>query len=108
MALLTTQSPTATGTNVSYVAAAAGGDTVTPSNDTFIDVKNGSAGAVVVTITAQNNCNQGFLHNGGGSIPAGESRIYGPITPQRFGRSSDNLAEITYDIVTSVTVAAIR
>lgn len=108
MALLATQSPSLAGLNVTFAAATAGGDTVAPDERTHLHVKNGSAGALTVTVVAKTTCSQGVLHDAAVSVPAGGERKIGPITPQRFARPSDGLAEITYSGVTSLTIAAIR
>lgn len=108
MALLATQSPSLGGTVRSYVAASAGGDTMVPDDRAYLSVKNGGGSSITVTITAQTPCNHGSLHDGGGSVAAGAERMFGPISPSRFARSSDGLAAITYSGVTSVTVAAIK
>lgn len=106
MAVLTVQEVVNTGLNPSYAGAAAGGDEFANNGDVLFHVKNGDASAHTVTINSQVNCNQGFDHDGGGSIPAGEERMYGPFPKSRF--NPDGNVQVTYDAVTSVTVAAIK
>lgn len=108
MALLATQVPSSTGTEPTYAAATGGGDTMVPHQDAFLHVKNGSGGSITVTVTGQTACNQGSTHDLAVAVPAGEERMIGPVSPQRFQRDSDGYAAITYSGVTSLTVAAIR
>jgi len=79
---------------------------LTKGNRTFFVAKNGGASPVTVTIDSQKACNQGGDHDGGGSVPAGGERWFGPLETERFKDTSGN-CQITYSDVTSVTVAAI-
>lgn len=106
MAQLAVQDVTRTGLSPAYAAASAGGDTVIPGQDTFIHVKNGGAGATNVTVNSRQLCNQGFDHDLVVAVPAGGERMIGPIT-DRF-KDTDGLADITYDVVTTVTIAALK
>lgn len=108
MALLAPQAPSVAGTTPAYVAANAGGDTVAPGDNVYLDVKNTDAATRTVTITAVQQCSQGSLHDLAVVIPAttGQKEI-GPISG-RFGRASDGLAAITYSAVTGVTIRAIQ
>jgi len=107
MALLTVQQVTATGTVITFVSAAAGGDTFSNDGKTELEVVNGGASTITLTIVAQNACNQGTLHDGGGTIGAGVTKRFGPFDRQRFNDSS-GLVHATYSAVTSVTVAATK
>lgn len=108
MAALTTQSPLVTGVAIAYVAAGAGGDTISPSDGkTFIHVKNGGGSSITVTVTAVGQCSQGFLHDAVVVIAAGLDRAIGPFDSNRFTNISSQVA-VGYSAVTSVTVAAIR
>ena len=108
MAQLAIQQVAETGLAPTFAAAAGGGDTVPtdagPGKRRFLVVKNGGAGAITATIDSIQACSQGFDHNGGGSVPAGGERWYGPLTTERYG----GLAAVTYSGVTSVTVAAVE
>lgn len=111
MAVLTVQSITPIGTSPSYVAANLNGDKVRPSNRTFLHVKNGSGGSVTVTvddtITKEPVGAVCFDPDLEVTIEGGGERFIGPIDPARF-RGEDGNADISYDSVASVTVAALR
>jgi hypothetical protein len=107
MADLATQSVSKTGLDPNFVAASAGGDTLTPGPRTFLYVKNGHSSSQTVTINSQINCDQGVDHNVAVTVPNGDEQIIGPIESPRFARASDGKAEITYSGVVALTVAAI-
>lgn len=96
-----------------YAAAAGGGDKIPGSDaDTFIHVKNGSGGALTVTVVTP-----GTVVGSGGlavadvavSVPAGGERMIGPFPPDIYGNPADaGKVAITYSGVTSLTIAAIR
>lgn len=105
MADLSVQAVAAGGLEPAYTAAASGGDTLsTDGNKTFLHAKNGSAGSITVTVAAATVCNFGETHDLAVAIPAGEERMIGPLSTERFGAS----AAVTYSGVTSLTVAAIK
>lgn len=107
MATLTVQQIDLDGTTPSFVAAAAGGDQFANNGKTFFHVKNGGAGATVVTIDSIQDCNQGFDHNAGGTVAAGAEGLFGPFQASRFNDPANaNRVVVTYDVVTSVTVGA--
>lgn len=109
MALLTTQDVVFAGLTPSYAACTGGGDTFTADNDTFIHVKNGSAGALTVTITPQATSVGGqAITPIAVSIPAGQERMIGPFPPAFFNNPSTGVGSITYSGVTSLTIAVIR
>lgn len=108
MAALTTQTPLIAGQSISYVAAGAGGDTISPSDGkTFLHVKNGGGSSITVTITAHGMCNQGFTHNAIVTVAAAADEAIGPFDTQRFSNGTGGI-DVTYSGVTTVTVAAIR
>lgn len=96
----------ATGKTITYAAASAGGDKVSPASNVYLAVRNASAGAITVTLDAT-----GLVFNGQGvpdttvSVPASGDVLI-PVTPE-YSAASDGLAAITYSAVTSVTVAAL-
>lgn len=112
MADLTTQLVDEDGLNPSYDAAAAGGDTF--ANDTagrtFIHVKNDDASSHTVTVSAVQSSVRSAAFGPlvkediSVAIPAGEDRMIGPIKTAAFGKNPS----ITYDDVTSVTIAVIK
>lgn len=94
------------------VAAAAGGDAFINDGKTFLRVNNAGAGAVVVTFTAQNTSVRPTGPFGVITVAdivvtvgAGLVREIGPI-PQGIFNDGNGKVQVTYDQVTSVTVAA--
>ena len=106
MALLTVQHTSGSaGLTPSFAAATSGGDSYTNSGLETLQVKNGSGGALRVTITAQHPCSQGTLHTVTYSVAAGGTMLLGPFAFQYYNDAS-NKVQITYpDGVTSLTVA---
>lgn len=106
MAVLTVQNITIDGLEVSYSSAASGGDTAANNGRMFLEIVNAGASARTVTVASQKACNQGYTHDESVSVPASETRKMGPFLTNRFN-NSDSAIEISYDAVTSLTVAAI-
>lgn len=106
MAILTTQIISNAGTAPSYAACAGGGDKVTPGPTTYIHVKNGSGGALTVTVDSVAPCSQGSDHNLVVSVPAAGERLIGPLPPDRYAAVTDGLVAVTYSGVTSLTIGA--
>ena len=112
MATLTAQDIVETGLNATYDAAAAGGDTFqnTSNSRIFLHVKNGDVGSHTVTVAAvastYNLPGIGLLGKSDISVavPASGERFIGPLPLSAFGANPD----ITYDDVTSVTIAVIK
>lgn len=112
MATLSVESIAESGLDATYNVAAAGGDTF--SNDSsariFLHVKNGDASPHTVTVASIVSSReiQGLgtvtKADASAAIPAGEDRFIGPFPFTAFGASPD----ITYDDVTSVTIAALK
>lgn len=88
--------------------AAAAADTIVPSEDVDLFVRNASAGAITVTVVAKTTCNQGVLHDLVVAVPAGGDKLIGPLPPQRFADPATGLASVNYSATASVTVASIR
>ena len=108
MAELTVQSASQSGLNPTYAAAASGGDTVDNDGKTVLHVKNGDSSELTVTIASQVTSPEPgtTATDVAVAIPAGEERIIGPFQASGFNDASDELS-ISYDAVTSVTIAAI-
>lgn len=112
MATLTAQTLAESGLDATYAAASAGGDDVINPTDKrlFLHVKNGDASSHTVTVAALDNSvdvvGYGPVTKPDVSvaIPAGEDRFIGPFPHAAFGSS----LPITYDAVTSVTIAALH
>lgn len=115
MAALALQNIVEAGLAPSMASAAGGGDTFANANDerTILMVTNGGGGSITVTITAQDTSETvpGFgtvsKANGGGSVGAGATKLFGPFPAAAFNNSSGEVA-VTYSGVSSVTVAALR
>ena len=106
MALLTTQQMTSAGAALTLAAANVGGDTADISNGrTFLWCKNGSGGAITVTLATPGTVDGDLaVADRTVSVPAttGE-RLIGPLSPAAYG----SIVSITYSGVTSFTVAAV-
>lgn len=103
MAQITVQKITLSGLDPAFVAADAAGDSFANDGKTVLHVKNGSAGAITVTINSERACSFGFDHDAEVSVPAGGERVIGPFYPSRFGTT----VTTSYSAVASVTVAAV-
>lgn len=109
MAVLAVQTITRAGLAPAYSAAAAAGDKFTPSDRTVLHVKNGSAGALTVTVVTPKQTSYGAdIADVAVSVPAGGERLVGPFAYEHFADTDDGLADITYSGVTSLTVAALE
>lgn len=107
MAQVSTESIARSGLNATYNAASAGGDKFPPGDRTFLHVKNGSAGAVTVTVATPNKLIGLDLADVAVSVPAGEDRFIGPFPTQHFA-GSDGLADVTWSATASVTFAVAK
>lgn len=108
MATIATQRPDlAPSSALSFVACNVGGDQVVADANTFIYVKNGSGGALTVTVDSPTLCSQGSTHDIVVNVPAGSERMIGPLKPERFA-DANGYAQITYSGITSLTIAAVR
>ncbi|MEO3978771.1 hypothetical protein [Streptomyces sp. CAU 1734] len=108
MAVLTAQAVSLSGLAPSYASAAAGGDKVTPSERTFLHVKNGAGAPITVTLTASASVRGQAVGNITVSVPASGDRMIGPLPADLLAGPSDGLVPIGYSSATSVTVAALR
>lgn len=113
MATLTAQDVSTAGLKATYAAASSGGDVVANDGNIILHVKNGDASSHTVTTTAQVTSKEfeGFgsatFSNSAVSIAAGGEKFIGPFPIKTFNNTAGNIA-ITYDAVTSVTIAAIK
>lgn len=111
MATLATQQIARTGLAPSYVAAAGGGDACETGDDIFLQVKNGSGGAITVTIainSSQSTVSGVAYTNTTVSVPATTGdRMIGPIS-SIYKDATTGLATITYSGVTSLTVGCFK
>lgn len=114
MADLTIQKIVEAGLNPTLGAASGGGDAILNlAGDVFLYVKNADATAKQITVTAQKTSKDVESYgsmtkaNAVVSVPAGEIRLIGPFPRAAFNDAA-NKVQITYDAVTSLTVAAIQ
>lgn len=90
------------GLNPGYGAVSAS-DTFPFSLRTFLHVKNGSAGAINVTINAQRTCESGVDHDEVVAVPAGGERLIGGFT-DRFVDSNGRV-NVLFSAQAGVTAA---
>lgn len=107
MATLNVQTVSLLGLTPSFVAASAGGDEFVNSGRVMLHIKNGGASQITATINSQTPCSYGFDHDVVVSVPASSELVVGPFPKARFNDSNGKV-QITYNDVTSVTVAAIE
>jgi hypothetical protein len=107
MAVLTVQDVVLGGTEVTFAAAAAGGDSFPNDGRTWFRVKNGGGADRTVTVNSQRACDQGFDHDQAVVVTAGEERDIGPFPTERFNDTSARVVA-TYSSESGLTVAALR
>ncbi|MFI8531061.1 hypothetical protein ACIGMX_12510 [Streptomyces aquilus] len=107
MAALATTVVPLTGATVTYTAAAGGGDTCETGAGVLLLVKNGDASSHTVTLATPDVVDGDLsVQDRAVTVAAGAERAI-PVT-SRYRNSSTGRAAITYDAVTSLTVAVIR
>jgi hypothetical protein len=107
MALLAAQQVQITGTTITFSAANAGGDTVSPDDRAMLEVKNTDGTAKTVTVVVPGTKFEQPLADVAVVVDAttGHKRI-GPLTADLA--DTDGFIDITYSAVTGVTVAIVR
>ncbi len=109
MATLAAQQIKVTGPDITYVAAAGGGDAVqTPDDRTFLRVNNGGGSPITVTVTVPSSNYEQALADIPVTVPNGEQRLIGPLGDYRLLIAGFNIVSWAYSAVTSVTVAVCR
>ena len=116
MALLTVQNTAETGLLATYASCAGGGDTVANNGKMLLHVKNGSGGAITVTVAKTSSATENIPGYGlvtisdiSVAIAAGAEKFIGPIDPNAYNSTSGTgTVAITYSGVTSLTIAAIQ
>ena len=110
MALLATQKIDEDGLVASYAAATGGGDSFVNDGRIVLHAKNGSGGALTVTVAAENATTEkpgyGTLTKANSAVAVGATAeaFLGPFPTIAFGVAT----EITYSGVTSLTIAVLR
>lgn len=110
MAILTTQTINHDGLDPTYTAASSGGDKITPGRRVFLHVQNGGSGSVVVTVddtlSPEPTGSAAFNPDLEVTIEPSGDRYIGPIVETRF-QNAEGYADVTYDQVDTVTIAAL-
>lgn len=101
MAQFSAQVIAAAGTVPTFAACNAGGDTFVNDGATVLHFKNGSGGAITVTVTATGPCEMGSIHDFAFQVGPASEAIVGAFDVLRFGVNP----AITYSGVTSLTAA---
>lgn len=107
MADLTAQQVDIDGLTPSYEAADTEGDSFLNNGDVFLHVKNGDASTHTVTLTVQKSIDYGTLTDPSVDVAAGAEAMIGPFDREWFNDSNKKVS-VTYDDVTSVTVAVLK
>jgi hypothetical protein len=111
MAILSVQKPAPGGLDITFAAAAGGGDSFPNTGKEFFLAKNASGGAITITFDAPGTCSFGLAANaahdvaGAVAMTNGE-RIFGPFPPAQFNDGNGRV-QVTYSGVTSLTVAVV-
>lgn len=100
------------GAAITFTAASAGGDTVDNDLDALILVKNDGAATRTITVTPVvstfQSAGAGILTRGNIVMTVAVGAIGAlPMPPAPFKNSTTGLVTLTYDAVTSVTVAVV-
>ncbi|MFE2041674.1 hypothetical protein ACFXAZ_12220 [Streptomyces sp. NPDC059477] len=106
MAALTAVVMPLTGAAVTYTAAAGGGDTAPTGAGVLLLVKNGDSAAHTVTLVTPGTVNGLAIADRAIAVAAG-AEVGIPVTND-YRNPGTGRANITYDAVTSMTVAVIR
>lgn len=84
--------------------ASAAGDDFRNDSKTYLEVLNGDADELIVTIQGQRTLPTGVDPTKVITIPAGETRYIGPFPAAIYSRDSDGHVVVTYDDETAVTI----
>lgn len=108
MATLTVATIDRSGTDVAGSAATATtGDEFPNTGVEFVEIKNGGAATIVATIDAVATLDGMQVTDKTVSIAAGVTKAIGPFAPSIYNNSS-NRVKVTCDVVTSVTIKALK
>lgn len=107
MATLTVQKITRSGVQPSFASAAGGGDQFLNSGTEYLEIVNGSGGAITVTADIVQSVDSVDPGGKAISVPAGETRKFGPF-PKALYNDSNGMVQITYSGVTSLTVGVFQ
>lgn len=113
MATLSPQSTSEAGLAPAMSAASSGGDQFENTAKELVMVTNGGGSSATVTVHAQATTKDvpGYgtmtKANGGGSVGAGATKLFGPFPTKAFNNASGRVS-LSYSSTTSVTVAVLR
>lgn len=105
MAALSLQVLVPGGSESTLAQAASGGDTCPAGPGVFLEVANGAASAVTVTLATPGNVEGLAISDREVSVPAGETWKI-PV-PKIFAKA-DGQCDVTYSATTDVTVGAFK
>ena len=107
MADLTYKRVVLSGLDPAPVAADVAGDNIPPSGRGFLQVHNGGAASIDVTITTPGKTQFGLDEpDVVVTVPAGADRLIGPLSPALYNPGTKGV-EVNYSDVTSVPVSAL-
>ena len=107
MATLATQLINLEGLEEVPVAAAGGGDQFLNNGDHFFHAINASGGDIIITFASPSQHKGLDIENPAVTVTAGEERFIGPFPSGVFNDAS-GYVQVTYDGVTSLTVAVLK
>ena len=108
MAALSVDQSVVAGLELTFNAAAGGGDTFTNDGKTIIIVKNDNAGTCTVTITTDQTIETTLgVDDRTVAVPTGEIWAIGPFSPQHYSATSTDVS-LSYSVTSSVTVAVLK
>lgn len=100
---ITRQKTSTSGSTLTFVSANVDGNFYSNDNRSILVVNNAGVGATIVTITTPALVEGLAVADIATSIPAGESKIFGPHSTELVGPT----VNVSYSVVTSVTVALV-
>lgn len=107
MAILASNPIVKAGVADNLVAAAGGGDSWRNTGNEFLEVLNGGAGSINVTIAAQKACSDfgvsNVAHDIVVAVAAGARKKIGPVDPKVYN-DANGLAQVAYSGVVTVSV----
>ena len=104
---ITVQTVDIIGEVITFAAANIDGNYFANDGLTYLHVKNGGTGPIIVTINSVKNCSYGFDHDLSIIIANDIEKVIGFFSKKRFN-TVDGVVEITYSGITAVTVAAVK
>jgi hypothetical protein len=107
VAVLAVQRSKVGGTDLTFAAAAAGGDSFPPGDRVVLHVRNADVSAKTVTVVVPGNTKYGqAAPDVTVTVPAGGQTVIGPFPPD-LADPADGQVDVLYSAVTSVTVALV-